>query len=678
MLNFQIALTNVKFDENYGNVLRFETRKAQQDYFNVASLFVNKQNVNFNVGALIRTTITYKVQEDESINELLSKNYCIVKDNTPNATLKYYYYFVTSAIQDSAGQLKLDLKLDVYQTYYIDLEFSDCQILKAHLNRFVQGESPFQIKFDGRVESKLFEREDIQNVAKRLVSRKKISLNTFFQQKAINDWLDENVIAWAYAFVDPFHEYKFKVNGTTGAEGETSKFSALFGTQVIPYDAQDEYVGMAPVDIKLRCIAVPITKSAKFLQIKQGGLANPITIRLDETGLNYFMNYNEGASYVYALKLSPMPPFNKNFSETASTFSYEIDANGNLTIEDDVRGSLTNYKAYFANGIAFDTFEDDNAHGVFSIDYQMPNIQSATITTDEQLTFDKRIFSNPLSHPTKDPKYNPKLLGADYKQFIISDHTANGFEYDVQKLNTNQIQIAYTEPLSPDISRCYIRISNLGDASVSVYSIETTQNYTGFVGANDMSLTLYTTQYQNMLANNKNFYLQNNINFGIQGAKVAGNIVRGLFGDVKALTQGGQQALSLGQEMVQFGLTIDNMKNAPASIKNATGNPLLNMMTCPLGVYIETYDILPNEKQIINDYMCMYGFTTNLIGNIKDYDNIRKYYNYIRAEIEEIGGINISNAVHNELVNIFRRGIRMWNVDTFSYELENYENWLEA
>ena len=156
MLYYQIALTSVAFDNSYSNVLRFDTRGEQEAYFKVNTLFSSTTpvKVNFKVGSLFATNVVYDGPADAYINELLNQNYCIIKDNTADAPIKYYYYFITNAEQDCDNRIKLSLELDIFQTYYIDIEFGDSVIFKAHLNRFIDN-ADGTISFDGTETSKL-------------------------------------------------------------------------------------------------------------------------------------------------------------------------------------------------------------------------------------------------------------------------------------------------------------------------------------------------------------------------------------------------------------------------------------------------------------------------------------------------------------------------------------------
>ncbi len=149
-------------------------------------------------------------------------------------------------------------------------------------------------------------------------------------------------------------------------------------------------------------------------------------------------------------------------------------------------------------------------------------------------------------------------------------------------------------------------------------------------------------------------------------------------GNLGAAVSSGVGAVSgIVTSIISDNLTIDNMKNAPSSIQNAKGNALLNVMSTEMGLIVEEYSILPNEKEIINDYMCQNGFTYNRYDNIKNCYNIRKYYNYIEAELDAVSGVSMSNVARTDMKQRFQNGIRFWNSDEIQYSLENYEKWLE-
>lgn len=673
MARFQIALTSVKFDENYENVLRFETREEQQQFFGVSSLFSNAINVNFTARNLLTTDAVFRQTDGQSLKELLTKNYAIIKDTKHD---EYLYYFITSISQEDDGQVHLRLQLDVFQTFYIDITFSDCMIQRANLNRFVDNGDD-TVAFDGTLDSKLFEREPIKNVAQHLSARHEISVNTNSNdelQNATDDvlaWLDENVLAWVYYFVDGTHSF-------VTYESQPTTTTTLPAGAIGHFYMQTSDSGMSmPVGV----IAYPITKTGSSMTMNAIDRTGTTIATMHVTGVQDFLDLNGGASYVWGAKVSQVSPL--RFYETGtSTIEYSIDGN-NLTItakyeyEDGVfRNIVTNNQnikliRYYAN------------YCFFSPLVQRPTITSS-LTLDKKFDFSK----NDIIGAIKQTQFNPKLLSSDfYSLRIKADNTSDGFDYDLQKLNHNNLVIERTEVVTPDISRIYARIQG---TEGTCYLPDTSSNYTGDVAQNDASLILASSAYQTMIANNKNYFLQNSINrwtnFGTSalasGAAIAtgaatGNVI-GIVGGALGVAKTG---VDLAKSFVNENLTVDNLKNAPGSIRNAQGNIMLSFAVAPIKTYVEEYDALPNEKQIANDYMDAFGFTYNRIDNVKNNDNIRHYHNYVQATISEVNGV--SNEIRQEFVNAFERGVRFWNAaniqdadNPFDYTMENYENWL--
>ena len=666
-LNYQIALTSVPFDNSYKNVLRFDSRSGQEAYFQTNTLFSISPKVNFNVGSLYATNVIYDCREDESINELLNKNYCIIKDSSPNKTLNYYYYFVTNAVQDCDNRIKMSLELDIFQTYYIDLQFGDSIIYKAHLNRFINN-GDGTVSFDGRTTSKLFEREDIKNVAKRLVDRQKINIyNTGSTE--IDNWLNDNVVGWIYLYTAKqqftFYDAKF-------VSGQDKRYQAEPSTLIIKtYENQQKEL-QYPTQIcgiynPFVCMAFPIF--ASYYNTIRFVDTNDETINADlfNSAIDEFIMEN-GVDKIYALKFSTTPPFS-----TIGDASIITNSLGGSTLK--IKGTYQTTSGW-NKSIRVDDGLNDYFVRYPAICLTVQNAYHITnFVNDTQYKFN----ISEIINANKNYKYNPKLLNSDYMGLTICDSTENGFEYDLQKLNKQNLEIMLTEPFVPDMTKKFIRFSNLD----GVYIEKTRENLTGFVLNNDTSLALTNDQYKQMLANNKNFFLQNSINRNfnlVQGLTSSGMAIAGGAGNplatVGGVIGGVNTIANFAKSKINEDLTIDNLKNAPDIIQGAKGNVIFENMYSQNGIIIEKYDILENEKEMINDYMCLYGFNYNRVDNIKNVDNIRKYYNFVRADIETISGINISEQVHQKFRSCFANGVRFWNTDTFSYEKENYELWL--
>lgn len=649
MLKYQIALTNAIFDDTYRNVLRFDTRAEQEAYFNVNTLFANAPYCNFNVGSLnaSRVVIDYGDRENVDLNELMNNNYCIVKDTTPGATLKYYYYFVKIAQQENGNRLSCDLELDVYQTYYIDLTFGDCTIARAHLNRFIDN-GDNTVSFDATPSSKLFEREEIQDLPKRLIGRHRI--------KCGNNFVDDKIICWMYIYLDPNHEFTFYTpNGST----ENIKPSRMLNNGL---------------QTNIGCLVVPITRNAINVTLQMNG--GNYTTQIGHIGsggqqfLRGFETLNQGYSYIYSIKYSIMPPSTKFNELTQNMINSTPNITGNLCPSCQIHGlgngrivAVKDLDEYISGILLTSTYSENGA---------LTNVNIGSYQVDRQITFNKQEIINANARA----KYNPKLNNNDYYELNICDNAGNYFTYDLQKFNKTNLELLMTEPQTPDFTKNYTRL--LPPLSNTQYIQETTQNLLGLVTSNDNTVLMPTSAYQTMIANNKNYFAQNSYNRAMGfiksgiGIATAGN-------NAEAAIKTAGAVMDYAQSVQNQKYEIDNLRNAPSSIQAANGNFIFNALCSDPGMYIEEYDITENSKKAVNDYTMLYGFNYNRIDNIKNVDNIRKHYNYVKAYVEEIntGLVNISNIVHNRIREIFARGIRMWNARTFDYTKENYERWLE-
>ena len=689
-LRYEMALIDTPSDMTTHDTRYFSSQSEQQTYYlnkvaesgvpfcemmapNVNSLTLQQQ-VYIN-DLRYYPDGTEKVKE---LNEILMKNYAIIRAMDGDTAVAYYYYWVQNATVGDNNQALLDLKMDTIQTWHFNpnLDYADCMIYKAHLNRWIDN-GDGTVSFDGTVNSKLFEREDIQNVAKRLTKRTVLGL---YDNSEIGQWLKENISNWIYIFWSINNNYKWvSLSDKELKERQPSEI----------YNKSDN--GILPSNI---CVfAYPIYKSNKIIRfnapnsytsnIAWGDWTSRLDRNYSDSALSKFasIKYGDGEeqsvgySYMYSVKVSIMPPFNN----INNNIDYTIDSNGDLILNLNLGadGSIYNPLLSELGTGSGETIGVGTNIGITGEEYastislikSQDSIITINYTTDKQFIFNK----SDIIGKNKNIDFNPKLLSLDYFSLRLSDNTENGYDYDLQKLNSKSVDINFSESLTPDISKRYIRIKSQS----GVYVQETSKNLTGFINSNDNTITTATSAYQQMLANNKNFFLQNSINRGFDIANTLISAGTGaIAGGGLGLVAGAGALLNLAniaKGKINENLTIDNLKNSPANIIAAKGNAIFENMYSENGVIVEEYDILPNEKTIINDYMDLYGFTYNQIDNIKNFDNVRYYHNYIQAEILNIEGVSISNSIRDDIKNRFQQGLRFWNNDNIQYDLENYE-----
>lgn len=677
-VKYYLGLCDTNFDLNSENTRYFEAsngKRAQQvqiEYWEdkVLNGCEYEQIKAPNMNSIDITNQIYCNSRKYDLYDLVNKNYAVIKVEKDGKPIKYFYYFVTNGSIGAQNQVAFDLKLDTIQTYFFDayIKFGDCLIKKAHLNRFLQSkDNDNLVSFDNTINSPLFEREDIKGTAKRLIKRQKLSLNNYFNSPTANEWLDDNVLAWVYAFVSPKHEFYYP------GVGDPKSFQG-FGTMIAPNGTQEMGYGQYPIDSKLKVLCVPLMKGGNHLHIGNdfGSNGEKDVILEFENGLQKFFNDNSEGEYIYSMRLSAMPPFSKP-RNGKEQFYFTFPTNSeDMIIYDALRtSSLPNIDVGNGSGkVAFTTSSGKN-YGFFSVDLQRDSIITSTAILKPRLLFTK----TEIVGVKKDIKFNPKLLNSDYYEVKISDQTGEGFSYDLQKLGLKEVSFKYSEPLTPDLTKCYIRL-NLPENYEGLYDKGTMENYTGFVSTNDMSLVLETSAYRTMLANQKNYFAQKNLSYLEQGLKSTFSGVQN--GGAGLLQSLGGTGLNIGFDMLNTNLTLDNLKAAPSKIENAKGNAAFNYMVSGVGVFCEEYCILPSEQKLINDYTDLYGFNFNQIDNIKKYVNVRKYHNYIQAELNSIVGVPMSNNARADIKQRFQNGIRFWNSDHIQYEFENYEKWLES
>lgn len=672
MLNhkYRIALCNVFWTEEDINTRFFSSVAEQNTYFDNLTGGKFSPLLNFNMGNNINTAVTYRDDSNRSVEELVACNYAVVQkyDEETGVILSRRYFFAYPQ-QDSGRQMRVTLSLDDIQTNYFKYKdkIAPCMIKRACLDRWkINQDFPNLISFNGDITSKLFEREPLQNMSKRLKSRTKVSLNTYLTNSDIGDnvnqWLDENVLYWVYAFFDPRHEYNFNVDPSTGntenavheAPGETfinSKGGTTTGTS-------------SRVDTEFACFCFPVMRTAKKLYFDQDSRAGENKkFRIFIDAWTTFLQYNNDASYLYDIRISSVPPFGPALTvDNLDSVRYEIDSDGNLHLSDSW-GDQSDHKMDFQNTTIYSSiFYNDFNAGLIKINNQVKEVESREITLNQKFTFNKLNIIG----ATRKSETNPKLLSSDFLTLAIGDETGEYGEYDLQKLNTNTFTLIVTEPFTPGISKTYVRIKD----PTGIYISETSENFTGFVGNNDKSLTRATSQYASMLANNKNFFQQVLLNgtMNLANSTFGG----GMGGDPMGVIKGfGGGLFDMGVSFVNASMTADNMKNAPSQINASKGNALLNVMTTEPGIYISIYEVLDNEKQISDDFFTQYGFNVGLVDKLSNYDNIRFYFNYIEANVEAITA-PISN-IEKDRLRKRLQSVRFWNSDTIQYSKENYE-----
>ena len=639
---YSIKILNYNFDKDYDNVRLFENKDAQSRFFDNIQNATKLDDVNFICKDLINASVTFYTNDFISLKKLLNYNYAVITNSENNEKL---YFFINSIEQGSGGLIILNMTIDVFNTYIFDITFSKAQIERAHIDRWIKTGNTLNFNFNEN--SNLFEREQIKDLSKRLTYKEKMLAHyDTTANSQFNQWLNENVACWVYIYL---------------SEGSYNHQPAAAST--VKQDIYNiRYKNKTSLQAGATAVlCYPVYKPNATGMIIEKKLINEETysFNVSSNGWIDFKQVNDVTPYT--IKYSILAPF--NFKGYTSN-DYDIE-NGNLVIKN--YDNINRLYFYPYKSMLFNVSNQD--------------ISQPVKMTVNKLTYDKDIAVSEIIANSNLTKYNPKMYNSDIKSLSIKIN-GNEYEYDIAKINSNNPTFNYYEVLTPDITKSLLV---LNPPDNSIYVKDTANNYSGLMATQDMSILFGNTKLDEFLANNKNAFLsfQTNQVFaaikGVTGAAAAGATTSALGGPTNPVLSGvnvasaiASTATGLIQNSIQFGLTIDNMRSAPNTLVNANGNAILLNAIQELGCYLEIYEAIPYEQDMVNDYIRYYGYTVNIIDDLDKYFNSRKIYNYVKTNINNIDG-PISNNVKDIFKEMFNRGVRIWHIDDVDFNKSNYE-----
>ncbi len=676
---YQIGLIDFPFDEQGEDTRYFESETEQHEYFDEAVADSGAFGYSVidapNLNSLYITRQVYKLPESSSMTvyDLASKNYAVIRIEKQSG-YEYFYYFVTNVEIGSDRQIFLDLKLDTVQTYFFkqNISFADCMIERAHLNRFKPTDNPDYVDFVTDESSKIYNAEEGLNFPKRLVERTQLSIE-YTGNDTIDSWLNTYVDYWVYVYISTNPEKNYKAENIATGTGN-AEIPAMYGPYISMTNGFESPSG---------CFCYPIYKNQDTSDISK--LQHKIIVRVKLT---------EGPYKDYAITDDGRSKFETLNTDTVNYFNIKVSKVAPFGT--DLRGSINS--VYVENGDLIFLATQSQNQPVAQLDYDAAKrfiavgslitgglfwgasqtqdcleTEFYTISTDRTSQGFKK--SDIIAANLPQVKFNPKMLGSNFQNITITTADGESFIYDIQKLQQIKIKFLYSEPLQPEITKYYMRVAT----PCGLYGEGTESNYTGLVGSTDNGLSFTSNAYAEFIANNKNFWMQSNFKIGADVAKSAIGIgMTAATGNVPGAVAGAAlTGINVITSLVDRSKTVDNMKSVPDQMKNANGNCIFNAMVTKFGLYVEHHKALDGDLKTANDFMNLYGFSYNSIGNLKDFVNIRKYHNYIKAQIQGIYGA-MSNMARNDLRQRFANGIRFWNSDDINYNHENYEKWLES
>ena len=578
-------------------------------------------------------------------------------------------------------------------------------VKRAHLDRFKASDTANFYLVNFGADSKLYEREIIKDMSKRVVKQSDIYISyngKTPQESESENWLNSHVLCWKYYFLTKNQKYNFhKIDGTS----QNDYLQEMYYTKGI----QD------PINSEFLVIASPIYREGSFRQIKFK-ISNNTEFEWNDVNVAKFLENNNGYANVKSIKYSVKPPL---YVRETQFVNSTIDLNANLIVDISNlsyganRPFNTDLNVYLANNtgsLFYVVFIDNiNPHKAFISDADF-----ATGQTDGELLNWFYAKSRIKAHND----IEPKLLNEDYSIYKLM-FAGQQYILPISKTSYNP-KFEYNEIMSPDITKAILQYNSTNDdlkTLLSTYepvykSLMTNKDFTGFVIDLDLSMWFTTSQLDTYLANNKNYKQIKAVGSGqtaikaatsIGAAAAGGSVVPGVgtaigaaVGAIGAVTNLITDAL----EYSKIDKTLDNMTNAPETTSDINSNPILMTSENKIGFLIEKLEPLPFEKEILLDYFRQFGYTYNKVNVLSNVMRSRKYYNFVQANIFEIPaqiGNNVNNYGHPlsaryiqmmikkyaekaEIKKMFANGIRFWHADTFvgvNFLLNNYERFLD-
>lgn len=662
----KLYLTSVHWNSDNKENIRFNNRTEQQNYFNIPAVFETVPRINFDIGDGYQTTAT--IYTETSILNAINTNYAIVEfDNN------YYFYFVERIVHISSKKCyNLTLTLDIIQTYYIDLTFDKCLINRAHLPRFEKILNRAYYLYNKN--SHLYKPENI-DFEKQYISRK-INLypnpymvdtgNKTSTDDEITDWLIDNVACWVYYFIKPFNKtaYYATKSGTTNilTQVDLSKSNETYFTKSL--------------ENNMLVLCAPIYKSDNHICVRVSNGSETHLNPLNVNTINKFIDLNDLSANIVTRKYSRRSPF-----------LLHCNSQGDLNLKLSLETGSTGQKrlVLFSNNT---TTELSRINILYPQVANAPRFLPCLNIDDLELKPQVCYHENTIAETPKYlstfstwiesvriGNYETNYITVDYlknnyiepketifgKDLNITDGI-NNYSITLAEFNTINFTLDYYENLSPDICRYNIFLKPTSDNTDSIYHNKQGL-YNGFSSSLDLSIPFNVEQLETFLANNKNFYLQSAIR----------NVTKGVSGMNNPKTAIAGVLVGVTNDL----LTLDNLSHAPDTVIN-NGNDSSGLVDYNnLLLRLEYRQILPTNMQTFSYYLYRYGYSFYEYGNLKQYDNIRKYFNYIKADIDcvQLPNGNVSTVIYKELKKIFSNGITLWNHTDkdFDYTVNNYE-----
>lgn len=693
-MSYYYYMTQVNWCDDYEDIPLYDTIYSR-NYDICGASPAWSPLFNFNFGNGIKTTTVVNNYNPENQNY-----FCLVDESFSAASRKYY--FIESFDYLSENQYRLQLTLDVFVTYFQDLQqtfFPRSIVSRAHYPRFYREGNNFVFN----VNSNNPICQGSPKYAMRTTSSNELQFN-WSSNATVAGWCNANDIMWAEVYVQPNSNFRF-VN-TAGGAVDT------------PLPVCNT-VGELSSECSVMCFPVrPSGNATIVFRVRGGSYLMAISGKAFKDWLE--LNGQEGGSnYIYNIKLSPRPIINFNtdyYVNSVTTGTYD---GGPALYVDFTEAALGYDDQGEVEGI-YDRFNNGDQtpvayYGRYVSLFQTPNYGRGLITAIYKATLGDYIsndvninerFSFTIEELTgvKKMMFEPKIM--QYcKTLKLRDVAGNSIDYSPLWLNSANVRGIYTEAFGISNTNYYLRVKSSG-----LYPNIYQQDWHGVVSTINLSLNIANDNLGAFLVQNKNYvqrmdWLADNGMY-MQMINTAISAPLRLLGASASLATGNPiptmgAAWGTGGSIIGSFLDNYNNKQIARTMYNFNKQDAMNSvntlrntndnLSLPIQVnqgikfYLDKMEAYECEQEIEYNNLFMYGYDLNLLENPYYFlagAGRRKYFNYLQAHVEQLF-ISCPREAEKIIRHVLDRGARFWHLsenygmsNMYNYDKENYETFI--
>lgn len=731
-------LTNVPLNNTYKNAVQFTSESERSAFFQHYRVFTTGETTsyNFNYKPNPNSLLTSIVFSFEGLpmnkKTWFNVNYLIVHQNIDNETEPTEgYYFVTGVKCIRDNVVEYQLELDVMSTYPFNIDFrmkNKVMVERRHCNRFITSRPPIVKRvfndyyanggdeLDGQFKAQYptvpvhFEQnknpyDEDEQISENLTRSEVYEYIEKYEWEMLITTEPINRSLTQFTFPSSFNSSDGKLNHYTYFPSPSityyttkmfnSKSSLDSGVYVYIYPKygddvnklllSDVYDNLETLKLPLMVENVTTTTGEKMLStfIKEPQL-EAITTAVSRMIIPH--NFVYGLIGRYAKKGNIVVPTTTTGSNQRTIENYIYFEFFPLVKDSNKINVLPSSQENDNNVYNTTLFENNHR---YQVQLLLTDIDYKNIKCWQFLNTDFRFYPDieqPNVNDFKSMYLEPKLFKPPYTKYIMKSllSTNEGFEINPLALRDNRTNIIAKFVPTPSLIRFsyFVEKGGLNSPYNNLQYINV-----GSISTMDYSLPIKTDKYWEMITNKRNYAISGLATPVISSLGVAGGMVgatmafnpAGLMSSVAGASIGAMSAVT---SAVNYITNVDDLINAPDSVKNTGNEPLSDFgLNIPLTPYIVVYEMTEQQKQQVFDYYYRYGYLVNTYFNFDECFG-RQRFNYIKTKddeiFEKIEGVRqpLSNEVRMKMQEVLNNGITFWNVNyaiDMSLEYENAE-----